>query len=37
VKDGKLLVAERSTHLVPDEQPEIIVEAIKELIQIART
>jgi pimeloyl-ACP methyl ester carboxylesterase len=36
VKDGKLLVAERSTHLVPDEQPEIIVDTVKELVQIER-
>ena len=36
VKDGKLLVAERSTHLVPDEQPGIIVETVKELVQNAR-
>ncbi len=33
VKDGKLIVAERSTHLVPDEQPEIIVETVAELVR----
>jgi pimeloyl-ACP methyl ester carboxylesterase len=36
VKDGKLLVAERSAHLVPDEQPEIIVAAVAELVRVAR-
>lgn len=36
VKDGKLLVAEHSTHLVPDEQPEIIVAAVAELVRVAR-
>jgi pimeloyl-ACP methyl ester carboxylesterase len=36
VKDGKLLVAERSTHLVPDEQPEIIVSTVAELVQKVR-
>ena len=35
-KDGKLLVAERSTHLVPDEQPEIIVATVAELVRVAR-
>jgi len=33
VKDGKLLVAERSAHLVPDDQPEIIVAAVAELVR----
>lgn len=33
VKDGELLVAERSAHLVPDEQPEIIVAAVAELVR----
>jgi len=36
VKDGKLLVAERSTHMVPDEQPEIIVATVVELVRIVR-
>jgi pimeloyl-ACP methyl ester carboxylesterase len=36
VKDGRLLVAERSTHLVPSEQPEIIVAALAELVRMAR-
>jgi pimeloyl-ACP methyl ester carboxylesterase len=36
VKDGELLVAEHSTHLVPDEQPEIIVAAVAELVRVAR-
>ena len=36
VKDGKLLVAERSDHLIPDRQPEIIVSTITALIQMAR-
>jgi pimeloyl-ACP methyl ester carboxylesterase len=36
VTDGKLLVAERSTHLVPDEQPEIIVAAVAELVRVTR-
>jgi pimeloyl-ACP methyl ester carboxylesterase len=35
VQDGQLLVAEHSTHLVPDEQPEIIVAAVTELVRIA--
>jgi pimeloyl-ACP methyl ester carboxylesterase len=33
VQDGKLLVAERSAHLVPDDQPEIIVAAVAELVR----
>jgi hypothetical protein len=37
VKDGKLMVAERSAHLVPDDQPEIIVAAVQELVQNARS
>jgi pimeloyl-ACP methyl ester carboxylesterase len=37
VKDWKLMVAERSTHLIPDEQPEIIVEAISELVLLPRS
>lgn len=36
VQDGKLLVADRSTHLVPEDQPEIIIAAVAELVQIAR-
>ena len=36
VKDGKLLVAERSTHMVPNEQPEIIVAIVAELVRVAR-
>jgi pimeloyl-ACP methyl ester carboxylesterase len=36
VKDGKLLVAEHSAHLVPSDQPEIIVEAVADLVRIAR-
>ena len=36
VEDGKLLVAERSTHLVPDEQPEIIVSTVAELVRMVR-
>lgn len=37
VKDGKLLVAECSTHLIPDEQPEIIVATVDELVHIAKS
>lgn len=36
VRDGKLMVAERSTHLVPDDQPEIIVAAVEELVRNIR-
>lgn len=36
VKDGKLMIAEHSTHLIPDEQPEIIVAAGAELVRAAR-
>jgi len=36
VEDGKLLVAERSAHLVPQDQPEIIVAAVAELVRAAR-
>jgi hypothetical protein len=35
-EDGKLLIAEHSTHLIPNEQPEIIVSTLAELIRIAR-
>jgi pimeloyl-ACP methyl ester carboxylesterase len=35
VRDWKLLVAERSAHLVPYDQPEIIVAAVAELVQDA--
>jgi pimeloyl-ACP methyl ester carboxylesterase len=37
VKDGKLMVAERSAHLVPDDQPEIIVAAVQELVRNVRS
>jgi len=37
VKDRKLIVAEHSTHLIPDEQPEIIVDAISELVMLTRS
>jgi pimeloyl-ACP methyl ester carboxylesterase len=33
VKDWKLIVAEHSTHLIPYEEPEIIVAAIAELVR----
>lgn len=36
VKDGKLLVAEHSAHLVPQDQPEIIMAAVAELVRLAR-
>ena len=36
VKDGKLLVPERSAHLIPCDQPEIIAAAVNELAQSAR-
>lgn len=36
VQDGKLLVADHSAHLVPYDQPEIIVAAVMELVQLAR-
>lgn len=36
VTDGKLLVAERSAHLIPQDQPEIILAALEELVQAAR-
>ena len=36
VRDGKLLVAERSAHLVPEDQPEIIVCAVEELAREAK-
>jgi pimeloyl-ACP methyl ester carboxylesterase len=36
VADWKLIVADRSAHLIPYDQPEIIVAAIAELVQIAR-
>ncbi len=36
VKDGKLLAAERSAHLAPQDQPEVIVAAVKELVRDAR-
>jgi len=32
VREGKLLLAERSAHLVPQDQPEIIVAAVEELV-----
>jgi pimeloyl-ACP methyl ester carboxylesterase len=35
VQDGKLLVADYSAHLVPQDQPEIIVAAVAELVQVA--
>jgi pimeloyl-ACP methyl ester carboxylesterase len=35
--NGKLLVAERSAHLIPQDQPEIILAAVEELVQAART
>ncbi len=34
VKDGELLVAERSAHHVPQDQPEIIVAAMQELVRV---
>lgn len=33
VEDGKLLVAEQSAHLIPHDQPEIIVAAVAELVE----
>jgi pimeloyl-ACP methyl ester carboxylesterase len=35
VKDWKLMVADKSAHLIPHGQPEIVVAAIAELVQIA--
>jgi pimeloyl-ACP methyl ester carboxylesterase len=35
VKDGKLLVAENSAHLIPYDQPEIVVAAVAELVRDA--
>ncbi|MBP6869270.1 alpha/beta hydrolase [Candidatus Babeliales bacterium] len=29
---GKLIVAEKSGHMIPNEQPEIIVEAVREMV-----
>jgi len=34
--NSKLIVAEQSGHMIPYQQPEIIIEAIREVIQICR-
>jgi hypothetical protein len=31
-----LIVAERCDHLIPEKQPEIIIEAVKEVIRLAK-
>ena len=33
---GRLVVAEQSDHLIPENQPQIIVDAIKEVVEAAR-
>ena len=33
---GKLIVAEKSGHMIPAEQPEIIVEAVREMVEELR-
>jgi pimeloyl-ACP methyl ester carboxylesterase len=33
---GKLIVAENSGHMIPNEQPEIIIEAVREMIDELR-
>lgn len=30
---GKLVIAEKSGHMIPWEQPEIIVEAVKQMVE----
>ena len=35
--NGKLLIAENSDHMVTRNQPEIIVEAIKEVVDVCRS
>ena len=36
IPDAKLIVAEESDHLIPEKQPEIIIEATKEVIRLAK-
>ena len=36
IPGAKLIVAEESDHLIPEKQPEIIIEAVREVIRLAR-
>jgi pimeloyl-ACP methyl ester carboxylesterase len=36
IKGAKLIVAEQSGHMIPFEQPEIIIETIIEVIQLTK-
>ena len=35
IPGAKLIVAQESDHLIPEKQPEIIIEAVREVIQLA--
>jgi len=35
--DAELIVAEESDHLIPEKQPEVIIEAIKEVIRLTKS
>jgi TRAP-type C4-dicarboxylate transport system substrate-binding protein len=34
---GRLVVAEKSGHIIQFEQPEVIVEAVEEMVKVVRT
>jgi len=36
ISGAELIVAEESDHLIPEKQPEVIVEALKEVIQLSK-
>lgn len=37
IPGAKLIVVEKSDHLIPEKQPEIIIEALREVIQLAKS
>jgi pimeloyl-ACP methyl ester carboxylesterase len=37
IPGAELIVAEESDHLIPEKQPEIILDAVKEVIRLTKS